>query len=200
MFLNRIKRKHSNSENCKKEKGVSGKRAQHSEKRIQGKKRKKPETDSSSVDSELSSSESEIDYYSDSDTCFRISEFDSSELSSSTLKELKHKKIKSKKKVGKKRKQKASESDSDTTDVESSSSSSGKKKKLKKKKSKTKTEPPVKKSKAVGKSVPKDLPLPAKSAGMKADDLDINKIRTVTGSGRVSVPCDQWIQLMEFVQ
>ena len=35
---------------------------------------------------------------------------------------------------------------------------------------------------------------------MKADDLDINKIRTVTGSGRVSVPCDQWIQLMEFVQ
>ena len=62
------------------------------------------------------------------------------------------------------------------------------------------TEPPVKKSKAVGKSVPKDLPLPAKSAGMKADDLDINKICTVIGSGRVSVPCDQWIQLMEFVQ
>ena len=116
------------------------------------------------------------------------------------MKELKHKKIKHKKKVAKKRKQKASESDSDTTDVESSSSSSGKKKKLKKKKPKSKTEPPVKKIKAVGKSVPKDLPLPAKSAGTKADDLDINKIRTVTGSGRVSVPCNQWIQLMEFVQ
>ena len=124
----------------------------------------------------------------------RRSEFDSSESSSSTLKELKRKK-----KVAKKRKQKASESDSDTTNVESSSSSSGKKKKLKKKKPKSKTEPPVEKIKAVRKSVPKDLPLPAKSAGTKADDLDINKIRTVTGSGRVSVPCDQWTQLMEFV-
>ena len=105
MFLIRSKQKHSNSENHKKEKGVSGKRAKHSEKRSQGKKRKKPETDSSSVDSELSSSESETDYYSDSDTCFRISEFDSLELSSSTLKDLKHEKIKCKKKVDKKRKQ-----------------------------------------------------------------------------------------------
>ena len=40
-FLIRSKWKQSNSENCKKEKGVSGKRAKHSEKRGQGKKRKK---------------------------------------------------------------------------------------------------------------------------------------------------------------
>ena len=88
-FLIRSKWKHSTSEDRKKEKGVSGKRAKHSEKRSQGKKRKKPESDSSSVDSELSSSESETDYYSDSDTCLRRSEFNSFESSSSTLKELK---------------------------------------------------------------------------------------------------------------
>ena len=72
--------------------------------------------------------------------------------------------------------------------------------KLKKKKHKRKTEPPVKKPKAVGNSVAKDSPPPAESSGTKAADLDINKIHTVTGSGRVSVTCDQWIQLMEFVK
>ena len=143
-FLIRSKQKHNTSKDHKKEKVVSGKRAKHfDKKRSWGKKRKKPESDSSSVDSELFPSESETDYYSDSDTCVRRSECDSSESSSSTLKELKHKKIKCKKKINKKRKHKASESDSDTTDVESSFSSSGKKKKCKKKKPKSKTEPPV---------------------------------------------------------
>ena len=97
-FLIRSKWKHSTSEDHKKEKVVSCKRAKHSEmKRSQGKKRKKPESDSSSVDSELSSPESEMDYYGDSDICVKRSDFDSSESSSSTSKELKCKKIKHKK-------------------------------------------------------------------------------------------------------
>ena len=31
-------------------------------------------------------------------------------------------------------------------------------------------------------------------------DLDINKLRTVKGHGRVSVAEDEWIKVMEFVQ
>ena len=32
------------------------------------------------------------------------------------------------------------------------------------------------------------------------DNLDINKMRTITGHGRVSVAADEWIRVMEFVQ
>ena len=32
------------------------------------------------------------------------------------------------------------------------------------------------------------------------DVMDIHKFGTITGRGRVSVPGDQWIKLMEFVQ
>ena len=55
-----------------------------------------------------------------------------------------------------------------------------------KKKPKSKKEIAIKKAKA------------AKAEG--GEELDISKFRTVTGSGRVSVPGDQWIKLMEFVQ
>ena len=32
------------------------------------------------------------------------------------------------------------------------------------------------------------------------EELDIGKLRTVEGQGRVTVPADEWIHLMEFVQ
>ena len=61
-----------------------------------------------------------------------------------------------------------------------------KRKKLKKKKPKSKKDIAIKKAKA------------AKAEG--GEELDISKFHTITGSGRVSVPSDQWIKLIEFVQ
>ena len=53
----------------------------------------------------------------------------------------------------------------------------------------------------------KSTKLPVKTDSMEITDvnipqvnLDINKLRTVTGHGRVSVAADEWIKVMEFVQ
>ena len=129
-------------------------------------------------------SEPEMDYFTDSDS---FVESEISEESTSSSDSDKHKKCKTKKKrKTKKTKRQVKESDSDSTDTESSSSASGKKKKLKKKKPKSKKDIAIKKATA------------AKAEG--GEELDISKFRTITGSDRVSVPSDQWIKLMEFVQ
>ena len=74
-------------------------------------------------------------------------------------------------------------------DIESSSISSRRKKKLKKKKPKSKKEIIVKKAKTT------------KSTGKEEMGVvDIHKFHIFPGRGRVSVPGDQWIKLMEFVQ
>ena len=138
------------------------------------KKRKQPETsDSSSEDTDASSSESEMDFYS-SESSVKIQDSDSSVVEPI----VKCNKVKQKKKISKKCKAEETESDSNTMDIESLSSGSTRKKKLFTKKAKaTKT--------------------PEEQENV---EMDINKFRIITGRGRVSVPCDQWIQLMEFVQ
>ena len=160
----------------------------------------------SESDTAVSSSESEMDYYSES--LVNISDMETSETSSSE-EIVKCKKVKCKKK---KKQRKETDSDSDT---EGSSSTLKKKLKVKKKKIKKETQTetckkrhksPVKKSK-VPVQKPKGGKMPVKANEVEnlnldipEGDLDVNTLRTVKGCGRVSVAEDEWIKVMEFVQ
>ena len=58
---------------------------------------------------------------------------------------------------------------------------------------------PVAKQKSTKLPVKTD-PMEITDVNIPQGDLDINKLRTVTGHGRVSVAADEWIRVMEFVQ
>ena len=58
---------------------------------------------------------------------------------------------------------------------------------------------PVAKLKPMKSPVETDL-VENKDVNIPEGDLDINKLRTVTGHGTVSVAADEWIRVMEFVQ
>ena len=58
---------------------------------------------------------------------------------------------------------------------------------------------PVAKQKSTKLPVKTDL-MEIMDVNIPQGDLDINKLRTVTSHGRVSVAADGWIRVMEFVQ
>ena len=58
---------------------------------------------------------------------------------------------------------------------------------------------PVAKQKSTKLPVKTD-PMEIMDVNIPQDNLDINKLRTVTGHGRLSVAADEWIRVMEFVQ
>ena len=58
---------------------------------------------------------------------------------------------------------------------------------------------PVAKQKPM-KSPVKTDPVESKDVNIPEGDLDINKLRTVTGHGTVSIAAGEWIRVMEFVQ
>ena len=58
---------------------------------------------------------------------------------------------------------------------------------------------PVAKQKSTKLPVKTD-PMETADVNIPQDNLDINKLRTVTSHGRVSVAEDEWIRVMECVQ
>ena len=74
-----------------------------------------------------------------------------------------------------------------------------KKVQVKKKKIQKERPEPKRRQKSPGKKQNTD-PMEITDVNIPQDNLDINKLRTVTGHGRVSVAADEWITVMEFVQ